>query len=202
MVIQEGYFYHLMDSFFREVNDKTLMSNKENGGYRPHFFSIRDKKNPDIFWMVPISSRYEKYKAFREMQVKKYGRCTKVVLGKFAGKQCAFLVQNAFPTTADYFDHVHTRFNQPATITPKLKGEIVRCLTSNFAMHKRGIHLFYADIDRLYTLMERKLQSERTRCSLRRVSRKRNLCRKPLRHKDSYMKKRILTTWRNKKFRH
>ena len=34
MVIQEGYFYHLSDTFFEEINDKTLMSNKENGGYR------------------------------------------------------------------------------------------------------------------------------------------------------------------------
>ena len=32
MVIQEGYFYHIKDSFYQEVNDNTLMSNKEDDG--------------------------------------------------------------------------------------------------------------------------------------------------------------------------
>ena len=60
MVIQEGYFYHIKDSFYQEVNDNTLMSNKEDGGYRPHYFAIRDTKNSDIFWLVPVSSKYSK----------------------------------------------------------------------------------------------------------------------------------------------
>ena len=32
MVIQEGYFYHIKDSFYQEVSDNTLMSNKEDTG--------------------------------------------------------------------------------------------------------------------------------------------------------------------------
>ena len=115
MLIQEGYFYHIKDEFFSLVNDSALMSNKENGGYRPHYFAVRDSKNQDIFWMVPVSSRYEKYKKFHDSQIEKYHKCTKVVLGKFAGTDCAFLVQNAFPVIADFFDHIHTRFDSPAT---------------------------------------------------------------------------------------
>ena len=157
MIIQEGYFYHLSDLFFEEVKDPSLMSNKENGGYRPHYFAIRDGRNPDIFWMVPVSSRYDKYKAFYDSQVSRYHRCTKVVLGKFAGNDHAFLIQNAFPVISTYFDHIHTRFGAPATISAATGKEIIRCLKSNLALHRKGITLFFADIDGIYSKMEQKL---------------------------------------------
>ena len=86
MIVQEGYFYHIKDSFYQEVNDKTLMSNKEDGGYRP-------------------------------------------------------------------------RFGQPATIAERTGKEIIKCLKSNLALHRRGVNLFFADIDRIYSLMECKLQN-------------------------------------------
>ena len=158
MLIQEGYFYHVKDKFYQDVNDSTLMSNKEGGGYRPHYFAVRDSKNSDIFWLVPVSSKYAKYRAFYDTQIAKYHKCTKVVLGKFSGANHAFLIQNAFPVTADYFDHIHTRFGQPATIAARTGKEIIRCLKSNLALHRRGINLFFADMDRVYALMEKKLQ--------------------------------------------
>ena len=99
MIISEGYFYHISDSYFELVNEPTLMSNKENGGYRPHYLAIRDHHNPEIFWMVPVSSRYAKFQAIWQKQVDKYGRCTKIVLGKCGGWDAAYLIQNAFPIT-------------------------------------------------------------------------------------------------------
>ena len=156
MIIQEGYFYHLSDSFFEEIQDKYRMSNKENGGYRPHFFAIRDNHNPNIFWMVPVSSKYEKYKSFYDSQIAKYHKCTKIVLGKFSGTDHAFLVQNAFPATAEYFDHIHTRFGSPATISEKTRKEIIKNLKTNLALHKKGARLFFSDIDRIYEIMKSK----------------------------------------------
>ena len=91
MVVRQGYFYHISDSFFSEANDSSLMSNKENGGYRPHFLAMTDSRNPDILWMVPVSSKFQKYKKFHDAQMARYHKCTKVVLGKFAGKDAAFL---------------------------------------------------------------------------------------------------------------
>ena len=41
MEIRQGYSYHIKDEFFDLVNDRYLMSNKENGNYRPHFYAIR-----------------------------------------------------------------------------------------------------------------------------------------------------------------
>ena len=44
MEIQQGYTYHIKDEFFDKVQDKYLMSNKENGNYRPHFMQYRIKR--------------------------------------------------------------------------------------------------------------------------------------------------------------
>ena len=65
MEIQQGYSYHIKDEFFDLVQDKYL-SNKEQGNYRPHYYAIQDRKNPKLYWMIPISSQAEKYKGIVE----------------------------------------------------------------------------------------------------------------------------------------
>jgi len=159
MLISEGYFYHISDSFFQLVADDTLMSNYENGHYRPHFLAVKDSTNSDIFWMIPVSSRYAKFQCIHDKQVAKYGRCTKIVLGSCGGRDAAFLIQNAFPVTADFFDHIHTSQGQPLTLHEGTAKTIVSNLHNNLKLHKRGIRLFFADIDRIYHLMEAHLAS-------------------------------------------
>ena len=153
MIVSAGYFYHISDSYFTDVQDITLMSNKENGAYRPHFLAIQDGQNPDIYWMIPVSSRYEKYEEIYNRIIGKFGRCTKIVLGKCGGKDAAFLIQNAFPITADYIDHIHTSQGVPLVLHTTTAKTIVTCLQDNLRLHQRGIKLFYSDIDRLYQLM-------------------------------------------------
>ncbi|MDO4307842.1 MAG: hypothetical protein Q4C77_13480 [Eubacteriales bacterium] len=83
MKIQCGFYYHIKDTFFEEIQDSTLMSNKEDGNYRPHYLAIQDTRHPEIFWMVPVSSQYAKYQKIYNSQLKKYKKCTKIVLGKW-----------------------------------------------------------------------------------------------------------------------
>lgn len=157
MLVRSGLFYHIKDSYFQDANDSNLMSNKEGGGYRPHFLAIQDSKNPDIYWMVPVSSKYNKYKNIYNQQKSKYKKCTKIVLGKCGGHPAAYLIQNAFPIIDKYFDHIHTSQGQPLTLHTSTRKQIVDNLNDNLRLHKRGISLFFADIDRLYSLMENKL---------------------------------------------
>ena len=58
------------------------MQNKEGGTYRPTFYCLRDNKT-SLLWMVPLSSRVEKFKAIHDKQVAKYGKCLTIVLGEF-----------------------------------------------------------------------------------------------------------------------
>jgi len=43
MEIRQGYSYHIKDEFFDLVQDKYLMSNKEQGNYRPHYYAIQEQ---------------------------------------------------------------------------------------------------------------------------------------------------------------
>ena len=153
MLVQNGYYYHIKDDFFNFVNDSALMSNYDNGSYRPHFLAVADSSYSDIYWMIPVSSKYTKYNNIINAQVKKYGRCTKIVLGKCGSKDAAFLIQNAFPITSDYFDHIHTSQGQPLRIHKNTYKTIVSYLNNNLQMKKHGVNLFYPDIDRIYSLM-------------------------------------------------
>lgn len=115
------------------------MSNKERGNYRPHYYAIQDKKNPELYWMIPISSQADKYKGIIEKKKKKYGKCNTIVIGLFAGKENAFLIQNAFPVIRKYFDHIHTIQEQPVLIHKKLDKLLVENLSEVLAMYNRGI---------------------------------------------------------------
>ena len=84
MIYQEGYVYHIKDEYFEKVRDSNLMQNKEGGTYRPTFYCLRDNKT-SLLWMVPLSSRVEKFKAIHDKQVAKYGKCLTIVLGEFDG---------------------------------------------------------------------------------------------------------------------
>lgn len=158
MNIQSGFYYHIKDVFFDEVQDDALMANKEDGNYRPHFLAIQDFHNSGIYWMIPVSSKFEKYKIIYNHQIVKYKKCTKIVLGKCNGQDAAFLIQNAFPTTADYFDHIHTSKGKPLSLHGTTAKLIADNLEYNLRLHKRGISLFYTDVDHIYDLMKEKLK--------------------------------------------
>lgn len=160
MKIQQGYSYHIKDEFFDLVQDTYLMSNKEHGNYRPHYYAIQDKKNPELYWMIPISSQAEKYKDIIAKKKKRYGKCNTIVIGLFAGKENAFLIQNAFPIIEKYFDHVHTIQSQPVTIHKKLDKLLVKNLNEVLAMYSRGIKLTFTDITTIKAFMEKELENK------------------------------------------
>ena len=159
MKIQQGYAYHIKDEFFDMVQDKYLMSNKENGNYRPHFYAIQDKKNHNLYWMIPISSQVAKYKVIVEKKKIKYGKCNTIIIGKFAGRENAFLIQNAFPVIAKFIDHIHTVENKPVTVHNELNRVLTESLGEILALHNRGINLIYTDIAKIKRVMEHALEN-------------------------------------------
>lgn len=158
MQIQQGYSYHIKDKFFEVVQDKYLMSNKELGNYRPHFYAIQDKRNPQLYWMIPISSQAEKYKRIIQKKKKRYGKCNTIVVGLFAGKENAFLIQNTFPVIEKYLDHIHTIQGNPITVHKKLNKRLTEDLNDVLAMYNRGVKLVFTDIERIRIIMEKELE--------------------------------------------
>ena len=58
--IKPGYVYHIKDLYFETVKDDKLMRNHEGGAYRPTYFCLKDNKT-GLFWVIPMSSRVDKY---------------------------------------------------------------------------------------------------------------------------------------------
>ena len=85
MIYQEGYVYHIKDKYFEKVKDNKLMQNKKNGAYRPTFYCLRDEKT-GLFWMIPLSSRVNKFQAIYDKQVQKYGK--RPILLNISGSIC------------------------------------------------------------------------------------------------------------------
>lgn len=151
MQIRTGYIYHIKDEFFELVNDDTLMTNHEKGKKRPTYFTIKDK---EILWFIPLSSKVIKYQKVINSKIQKYGRCDSIIIRKILGKDCAILLQNAFPTLEKYIDHPHILDNgEPAQVIDSLKEEIVTNFSYMLKLKKKGINLFFTDIDRIKNLM-------------------------------------------------
>ena len=157
MKVKQGFSYHIKDDFFEVVKDKYIMSNKEDGNYRPHFYAVQDKKNSDLYWMIPISSQAEKYKKIMEKKIERYGKCNTIIIGKFAGKENAFLIQNAFPIIEKYLDHIHTIQGQPIVVHKELNKVLVKNLHDVLAMYESGVKLFFADVQEIRRIMEQEI---------------------------------------------
>ncbi len=161
MLYQDGYVYHIKDEYFEKVKDERLMQNKENGTYRPTFYCLRDEST-SLLWMVPLSSRVEKFKAIHDKQVAKYGKCLTIVFGEFDNREAAFLLQNIFPVTEDYLDHIHTRNNNPIPVKYSIHKKVRTNLKQIRQLLARGKKVVFPDVARLEEIMLAELETKRT----------------------------------------
>ena len=168
MDYSKRYTYHISDTYFdwlKENNiDTGLMSNKENNAYRPTFLCFPDSKNSSIFWMVPLSSKYAKYKSIKINQENRYGNCLGIVLGEYDGKDAAFLVQNAFPILPKYIDHTHTRNNNPVPVSVQIAEEVSDKLKRLIALRKlRHKKVGFVDIESIEKLLLLELAASKSK---------------------------------------
>jgi len=155
MKIETGYLYHIKDEFFNIVNDENLMTNHECGKKRPTYFTIKDG---DILWFIPLSSKVNKYKKIIDKKIEKYGVCNTILIREVLGNEAVILIQNAFPTLEKYIDHVHTVDGKPAKVINKTCNEILENFENLIKLKKRGIDLFFTDIDKIKKQMEDELK--------------------------------------------
>lgn len=153
MKVKTGYLYHIKDEYFDVVDDDSLMQNHEKGKKRPTYFTIKDK---DILWFIPVSSKVDKYKKIINKKIERYGFCNTITIRKIADNEAAILFQNAFPTLEKYIDHVHTINGVPLNVPTDLQNEIKSLFKNMLGLKKRGVDLFFTDIDSL----KRKMQNE------------------------------------------
>ncbi len=94
-------------------------------------------------------SEQDKYKRIIDKKIKRYGFCNTILIRNVISKPCAILLQNAFPTLEKYIDHVHIANFVPTKVSAKLKEEILHNFKYIMKLKKKGINLFFADIDKI-----------------------------------------------------
>jgi hypothetical protein len=153
-ILIPGYSYHIKDEFFHLISDPLLMTNRENGGYRPHFYCVSDENNSELFWVIPISSKTEKYKELIEQKIERYGKCNTIIMGSFSDKECAFLIQNMFPIIVKYVDHIHTIDYIPVTIHKELKTKLELNSRDVLSIYKAGNKkIIFPNVDKIKEIM-------------------------------------------------
>ncbi len=161
MKIETGYLYHIKDEYFKIVNDKHLMLNHKNNRTRPSYFVLNDE---NIFWLIPFSSKIEKYKKIIHDSYKKYGRCDFILIKKIFNKDSAILIQNAFPIIEKYIDHVHKEGDEVLCLDKNLQNLIFKKFKLLMNLKNNGINLFVVDVDKIKKKMLMELQKNKIKC--------------------------------------
>lgn len=131
-------FYIVKDKYFEDMADSNLKMNKD--GNRPHYYCFGDA-NTGIYWMIPLSSRIDKYKSLMEKREKMGKPCDIIHIVKLDNdKESAFLIQDIFPITEKYIEREYTIAGNHLMLTKKhIVKEIERKARKVIGMLKRGI---------------------------------------------------------------
>ena len=136
MLLETGYVYHIKDEYFEFAKDEKLMKNHENGNTRPTYFCIKND-NSKILWFIPMSSKIEKYRKLQQQKIQKNGVCDTIVIGKYRRKDAAFLIQNIFPITEKYIDHIDTIRNNAVAVVEGTQKEIKKKVNKIFKLKSK-----------------------------------------------------------------
>ena len=136
MLLETGYVYHIKDEYFEFAKDEKLMKNHEKGNTRPTYFCIKND-NSKILWFIPMSSKIEKYRKLQQQKIQKNGVCDTIVIGKYRRKDAAFLIQNIFPITEKYIDHIDTIRNNAVAVVEGTQKEIKKKVNKIFKLKSK-----------------------------------------------------------------
>ena len=144
-------FCFLSDQYYIDFPDENLMKNKEvisgQSFDRPCFFAFQDTQSKDILWLIPISSKYDKYKKVYDKSVSRYGFCTTIRFGKVLGTQAAFLIQNMCPATEKYIREIYVdKNNTPINIDNRIVQDVVVNAKDVLGRVNRGARLIFPNV--------------------------------------------------------
>lgn len=157
----DAQLYFLSDQYYIDFPDDKLMQNKDmiDGirRSRPCFLAFPDSKNPSIYWLVPISSRYEKYQKIAQSKIEKYGRCNTIRFGTVLGRNAAFLIQNMCPVTEFYLTAYIDKNKVPIRLDDRIVEDVTKNAREVLAIARRGAKVIFPDVFKLYQELEKTL---------------------------------------------
>ena len=136
--MRERAFYIIQDEFFQDMNDPYLKGNKEAS--RPHYYCFKEEET-GLFWMIPLSSRVDKYKNIMNKKLQNRKSCDIIHIMKLDnGKESVFLIQDMFPITENYIERKYTIAHNHLVVTSEHSAiEIEKKAKKVMNMLKKGI---------------------------------------------------------------
>lgn len=156
----QGNFYFLSDEYCEQFKLYGVMSNKEasrgNEAKRPCFYAIQDEADPQLYWMVPISSQIQKYEALLAEKLKRYAEYDGLEFGYVRGRKAAFLLQNICPVTSAFIveEYIDCETGIPVSIPKDLKRKINKKARKIIRLSEKGIKISITDIQTMRTLLK------------------------------------------------
>ncbi len=131
-------FYIIKDKFFEDMSDPYLKGNKAQT--RLHYYCFEDT-NTGIYWMIPLSSRIDKYTKIIEKKEKAGKPCDILHIVKLDdSRESVFLIQDMFPITEEYIEREYTIAGNHLMLTSEHTAkEIEQKARKVMGMLKRGI---------------------------------------------------------------
>lgn len=153
-MVEQG-FYIISDTFYQNFPDIYLKGNKKE--HRPHCFAIPDKEN-GIYWMIPMSSRIEKYRQIIAKRESNGKTCDILHIAKLDNnKESVFLIQDILPVTEKYINREYTIAGNHLRITSEhLAKTIQQKAKKTLVLIRKGIKFTPTQPDVLF--IERKLK--------------------------------------------
>ena len=123
--MQLNYLYFIEDSYFEKYKNDTVSQNQKEDDehHRPCYYAF---KEDDIYWMIPISSRIDKYESIYNKAMQKYGMCDALAFVYVKGNKNVALLQNMIPVTEQYIKDIYTHADsgKPIEINLNKRKEI------------------------------------------------------------------------------
>lgn len=139
-------FYIIKDNFFEDMPDPYLKGNK--AGNRPHFYCF-EESTTGIYWMIPLSSKVDKFKKIIEKKEKAGKPCDILHIVKLDDdRESVFLIQDMFPITENYIEREYTIAGNHLILTSEhVAREIERKARKVVGMLKRGVKFMPTQAD-------------------------------------------------------
>ena len=131
-------FYIVKEKFFEDMSDPYLKGNKE--GNRPHYYCFEDT-HKGIYWMIPLSSRIDKYSRIVEKKQQAGKPCDILHIVKLDdSRESVFLIQDMFPITEEYIEREYTIAGNHLMLTSEHTARTIEQKARKvLAMLKRGV---------------------------------------------------------------
>lgn len=98
--MDRGKLYFIKDEFYAKFKGHGLLENKEMVNGKPHnrlccyLFQYDDSK---IYWMIPLSSKVDKYEKEYQHSLNKYKICDNISFGYILGQKKHFYLKICSP---------------------------------------------------------------------------------------------------------